>query len=111
MILRLENVLAAGAIVDNIVSGKSIEFAPDDALLTIATATTATGVRMAARLTDEVILDDSAIPFLTGGQPVIPDHVVVARQAVARGDHLILRLQNTTAGALTVTTLIEVAPL
>lgn len=111
MILRLTNVLAAGAVVDNIFAGRSIEFAPEDSRLTLAQATTATGVRTSGRLTDEVVLDDSDVPFLTGGQPVLPDHVLIANQAVARGDHLIFRLNNTTAGALTVCTLVDVSPL
>jgi hypothetical protein len=112
MIVRLRTVLAAGARVDNILAGKSIEFAPEDSKLTIAMATTAAGITVSARLTDEVIVDEgSSVPVKTGGEPVIPDDVITASQPVARGDHLLISLFNSTAGSLTVVSMIEVAPL
>lgn len=112
MITRLRTVLAAGARVDNIVAGKSIEFAPEDSRLTIALATTASGVTVSARLTDEVIIDEgSSVPVKTGGEPTLPDDVITANQPVARGDHLLVSLFNSTAGSLTVVTLIEVSPI
>jgi predicted ribosome-associated RNA-binding protein Tma20 len=111
MIIRIRNSLTAGQVVDNILAGRSIEFAPEDSKLTLAACTTATGVNLGLRLTDEVVLDESTVPFTTSGDPILPDHIVVANQAVARGDHLILRAQNTTAGTLVLIALVEVTPL
>lgn len=108
MIRRVPIVLAAGQVVNNAVADTSMQFAPEDSLLTIAAATTAAGVTISARLTDEVILDEgSEVPVTANGNPVVPDEVVVPRQPMARGDQLIVRLQNTTAGALTAILLID----
>lgn len=112
MITRIQRTIAIGETVENIVAGRSIEFAADDSVMTLAAATTATGLTMSVRLTDEVILDtNSAVPFLTGGQPVIPDQVVIGRQPVARGDHLIISVSNPTAGALVLCLLIDISPI
>jgi len=111
VINRLETTVAAGATNENIVSGRSIEFTPDDARLTILSACTAAGLRMSVRLTDEVVVDGAAIPNLTSGQPIFPDHLLLQNQAMARGDHLIISITNTTAAPLVAVTLIDVSPL
>ncbi|HEX4859724.1 MAG TPA: hypothetical protein VFV07_00715 [Rhizomicrobium sp.] len=100
---------AAAGTIDNIVAGKSIEFVPEDSTLTIASAISASTGTISVRLTDEVVVDDSSLPVAAAPAPIIPDHVLLSRQAAARGDHLIIRV--TAAGAATVTTLIEVAPI
>lgn len=109
MNIRIASAIGAGAVIDNQVAGRSIEFASEDALLTVAAAITAAAGTMTVRLTDEVVLDESAIPIAAAPAPIIPDHVLLARQPMARGDHLIIRLTATTAQ--TITTLIEVAPI
>lgn len=109
MINRIANVFAAAGTVENIVAGRSIEYAPEDSVMTLAAASTAAGATMTVRLTDEVVMDESLLPVAAAPAPIMPDHVLIARQAVARGDHLIIRVVAT--AALTVTTLIEVAPI
>jgi len=109
MILRIANVFGAAGTVENVVAGRSIEFAPEDSVLTIASAVTAGVGTMSVRLTDEVVMDESTLPLAAAPAPIIPDHVLIARQAVARGDHLIVRV--TASVASTITTLFEVAPL
>lgn len=111
MIVRILTNVGANATVDNIVQGRSIEFAADDSRMTLAAATPLPGINMSARLTDEVVLDESVVPDLAGGNPVIPDQVLVGGQPVARGDHLIIRLTNTTGLAADVITLIDIAPI
>jgi len=108
MIRRVPIVLAAGAVVNNAVADTSMQFAPEDSMLTLAAATTAAGVTISARLTDEIILDEgSEVPVTANGNPVFPDEVIVPRQPMARGDQLIIRLTNTTGGPLTVILLID----
>jgi hypothetical protein len=109
MIQRIATVFAAAGTVDNVVAGRSIEFAAEDSSLTIAAATTVAGATMSVRLTDEVVMDDSVVPVAAAPAPILPDHILLQRQAMARGDHLIVRV--TVTAAATVTTLVEVAPL
>ena len=109
MILRIANVFAAAGAVENIVTGRSVEYTPEDSMLTVAAAISASTGTMAVRLTDEVVMEESTLPVAAAPAPILPDHVLLARQAVARGDHLIIRV--TAAGAATITTLIEVAPI
>lgn len=109
MIQRIATVFAAAGTVDNVVAGRSIEFAPEDSRLTIAAAITAGVGTMSVRLTDEVVMDDSTVPVAAAPAPILPDHVLIANQAVARGDHLIVRA--TASAAATLTTLVEVAPI
>lgn len=109
MNIRIGTVFGGAGTVDNQVAGRSIEFAAEDALLTVAAAISASTGTIAVRLTDEVVLDESSLPVAAAPAPIIPDHVLLARQPMARGDHLIVRL--TAAGAATVTTLLEVAPI
>jgi hypothetical protein len=109
MVIRIASVFAGAGVIENVVSGRSIEFAPEDSILTIAAAISASTGTMTVRLTDEVVLDESALPVAAAPAPIIPDHILVPKQAMARGDHLIIRI--TAAGAATITTLIEVAPI
>lgn len=109
MVKRIATVFAGAGTVANVVAGESIEFASEDALLSIAAAISASTGTLTARLTDEVVLDESALPVAAAPAPILPDHLLLKQQPMARGDHLILRA--TAAGAATVTTLIEVAPI
>lgn len=109
MIQRIATAFAAAGTVDNIVAGRSIEFAPEDSKMSVASAISAASGTITIRLTDEVILDESSLPVAGAPAPILPDHILVANQAVARGDHLIIRV--TSSGIATVTTLVEVSPL
>lgn len=112
MVFRTTVALAAGAVVDNLLAGQSIEFAPDDSRLSLAATTSVAGALNASlRLTDEVVLDTSILPLenIAGSGPVLPDNFLLTKQAVARGDHLILRVQNTSAGAANVSVIVDVS--
>lgn len=109
MVIRIANVFAGAGSIDNIVAGRSIEFAPEDSLLTLASATTAATGTIAVRLTDEVVLDESTLPVAAAPAPILPDQMLLKQQPMARGDHLIIRV--TASAAATITTLLEVTPI
>jgi hypothetical protein len=56
-----------------------------------------------------VVLDESSLPVAAAPAPILPDQMLLKGQPMARGDHLIIRV--TAAGAATITTLLEVAPI
>lgn len=107
MIVRIANVFAGAGAIDNIVAGKSIEFASEDSMLSIAAGVSAGVGTINARLTDEVVIDDSTVAVVA--EPIMPDHALLLRQPMARGDHLIIRI--TASAAATFRTLVEVAPI
>lgn len=109
MVTRIPVALVANQVVANALQGQSIEFAPDDSVLSLAVAGTA-AADASLRLTDEVVLDNSAAPIRANG-PILPDDLLLTKQAVARGDHLILRVADTSGAANTVWLLVDVSPI
>ena len=107
MVIRIANVFAGAGSIDNIVAGKSIEFAPEDSALSVAAAVSAGVGTINVRLTDEVVMDDSTVAV--AAEPVWPDHALLVKQPMARGDHLIVRVTASAAG--TFRTMIEVSPI
>jgi hypothetical protein len=107
VIQRIANVFAAAGQIDNIVAGRSIEFASDDSVLSVAAAVSAGIGTINVRLTDEVVVDDSTVAV--AAEPIWPDHALCVRQPMARGDHLLIRITASAAG--TFRTLIDVQPI
>ena len=101
----------------NVLAGESIEFASEDSLLTLA-ATVPTGsagdASLTLRLTDEIVMDRALVPVENGAGfgPQLPYNVLKSRQAVGRGDHLILSATNTDAAVIApVTYILELEPI
>lgn len=104
---RISRNIAAGATDDNLVAGRSVEIAAQDGSLTIAAACAVNTMTMQARLTDEVVVDNSSIPNVAGGNPIIPDHALLVDQPVAQSDRLIVSVTNNDAAAQDVRVLIS----
>jgi hypothetical protein len=117
MQIRRSVSIPAATTTQNVLQGESIEFASEDAMLTLAATVPAAAIGDASltlRLTDEVIMDRALVPVenLAGAGPQLPYNVLKSRQPVGRGDHLILSAQNTDgAAAAVVTFIIELEPI
>jgi len=109
--------IPAATTLQNVLQGESIEFASEDSLLTLAATCLAAAVGDASltlRLTDEIVMDRALVPVenLPGAGPQLPYNVLKSKQAVGRGDHLILSATNTDgAAAASVTFILELEPL
>jgi hypothetical protein len=57
---------------------------------------------------DEIVIEDQAIP-LTNRFPVVPDDTLAQAGAFA-GDRIVVKLRNSTAGALTGWVRVDVEP-
>jgi hypothetical protein len=100
-----------------VLAGESVEFAAEDSLLTLAVtclAASAPDVSVSLRLTDEVVMDRAVVPaeIAANRGPELPENIMLSRQPVGRGDHLILSATNVDAAATgTFTYILELSPL
>jgi hypothetical protein len=102
--------IAANVTVDNIVAGKLDEFLRIDSIVSVYAVAQAVGVRMTVLIGAEAAIDDQELVARAAATAVIiPDDFVV-NSAGFNGDRLIIRLRNTTAGAIIVNTRVETTP-
>lgn len=100
--------VAANTTVDNVLAGKIYEFAPQNSVVTLSATASAVGMRVSLLIGQEVQIDDQEISA-ANRYPLQPDDYVV-RGGALRGDRIVLRLRNTTGGALTANTVLDIDP-
>lgn len=100
--------VAANATVDNIISGSIYEFMPWNAILNIGTQGSATGLVVTINSGSDTILEESPVPT-QNRFPIIPDDMDV-QDVAAAGERLVIKIRNTTGGALTYFSLVQLTP-
>ena len=100
--------VAANTTIDNVLAGKIYEFAQQNSIATLLATASAVGMRVSMIIGNEVQIDDQEISA-ANRYPLNPDDFVV-RGGALRGDRIVLRLRNTTGGALTVNTTLDLEP-
>lgn len=108
-VIQKEVSIAANSQNDNILSGSAFEFASADQRVSIGLTGSATGLVATITSGSDLVLEESPIMVLTT-MPLIPDHMFY-NDVQAKGDRLVIRVRNTTAGALTVRALVQTAPI
>lgn len=100
--------VAANAKVDNVLSGKVYEFMPFDGEVRFGLVASAVGMRATVISGSDVLQDDQEI---SGANrfPTDPDDFALTDIA-AGGERLVVALRNTTAGAITVNTVVKIEP-
>lgn len=102
--------VAANTTVDNVLAGKIDEFLRENSVVTLYAAAEAVGVNISLIIGNEVAFDDQEITARAAGAAItVPDDFLVQAAGLA-GDRMILRLRNTTAGAIIVRTRLETNP-
>lgn len=101
--------VAANTTVDNVMSGKLHEFLPVPSVVRLSCVASAAGIRATLIIGGEVVVDSQEVSG-ANRYPILPDDIV-GEGAGFRGDRVVLRLQNTTAGALTVNSVVDVTPI
>jgi len=104
--IQREQSIAANTTVDNIFTGSQFEFIRRDSILSMAVVGSATGLVATFQVGSDLVLEESPILIRTG-MPVIPDDFYYQTGGIA-GDRVGLRVRNTTGGALTVRTILQV---
>jgi len=100
--------VGAGAVVANALSGKSHEFIGEPSIITIGVAGSAVGLNASLIVGDEVTVDDQEVPVGTT-LPAFPDQVL-AQAGGLPGNRVIVKLRNTSGGAITAYVKVMVEP-
>lgn len=100
--------VAANATITNVLAGKIFEFAQRPSLAQIYATASAVGLNISFVVGNEVIVDDQEVNA-QNRLPIVPDDLVAQAGAV-RGDRMVLRLRNTTGGAITAFTRVDLNP-
>lgn len=108
-VIQKEISIAANAVNDNILSGSSFEFLRSNAVVSIGLVGSATGLVANIQSGADIVLEESPLGVKTT-MPTIPDDMYYNDVGVA-GDRLVVRVRNTTGGALTVRAIVQVTNL
>lgn len=107
-LVRKEISIAANAVLDNVMTGSIYEFLPWNAAVNIGLNGSATGLVATINSGADTVLEEGPINVGTVF-PVIPDDMF-AQDVAAGGERLVIKVRNTTGGALTVRALIQLTP-
>lgn len=108
-VIQKEISIGANAVNDNILSGSSFEFLRSNSVVSIGMVGSATGLVANIQSGADIVLEESPLAVKTT-MPQIPDEMYYNDVGVA-GDRLVVRVRNTTAGALTVRAIVQVTSL
>lgn len=108
-VIQKEVSVAAGATVENVLSGSAFEFLRRNAIVSIGVTAAATGTFTTIQSGGDIVMEESPTAVLTT-YPVIPDNMYYNDVGVA-GDRLVVRLRNPTGGAVTMRTIVQITDL
>lgn len=94
----------------NILSDKVGRIITVPSLIRVLAAASLAGLRMSVLLGAETVVDDQEISR-ANRYPIYPDDIVQEFGATGPNDELFIFLRNTTAGAITVDTVVDISPL
>lgn len=100
--------VAANTTTANILAGKANEFVSEPSVVTIGIAASAVGLKATVVIGTEVVVDDQEVSSINR-MPQFPEDALAEGGAFA-GDRITVRLHNTTAGAITGFTKINLSP-
>jgi hypothetical protein len=100
--------VGANAVVQNAIAGKSQEFIKEPSVVSLSMTGSAVGLFCTFIVGEEVIIEDQAIP-LTNRFPIVPDDTL-AQGGGFPGDRVIVKIRNSTGGALTAWTRVDIEP-
>lgn len=108
-LIRKEVSVPANSTIDNLVTGSIYEFMPFNASINLGLTASATGLVGTVNTGSDTLLEESPLNIKTVF-PAIPDEMDLQDMAAA-GERLVVRIRNTTGGALTVRALIQITPI
>lgn len=100
--------IAANTTIANVLAGKSREFVSEPSVVTLSATGSAIGLLATLIIGEEIVLDDQAIP-LTNRFPIQPDDQLVSGGGFP-GDRIVVKMRNSTGGALTSWVRVDVEP-
>lgn len=108
-VIQKEVSIAAGVANENILSGSAFEFLRGNSVVSVGLTGSATGLVANIQSGADIVLEESPLLVKTT-MPNIPDDMYYNDVGVA-GDRLVIRVRNTSGGALTVRAVVQITPL
>lgn len=114
MILNQVSV-AASAVNNNVIAGSAFEFARVQSIYSIGVGQSATGGFVTIQGGSDIIAEEFPPPVIGGAMtttlayPVVPDEMYFT-DVLNPGDRLVIRYRNPTAGALTLSVVVQISP-
>ncbi len=108
MVMTDTQSVAANTTTTNVLAGKAAEFIKEPSVVTLSATGSAVGLYITFIVGEEIIIEDQAIP-LTNRFPVVPDDTL-AQGGGFPGDRVIVKVRNSTGGALTSWVRVDVEP-
>lgn len=105
-IARAESV-AANATVQNTVAGSAYEFARTRQIAAVGITQAATGLFCTIQSGADIVAEEFE-PFILTTPPILPDHMYF-NDVMEVGDRLVIRVRNSTAGAIIIRTIAQIA--
>lgn len=100
--------VAANASVANACAGKLAEFVTEPSVVRLYGSASAVGLNMSLIIGTESVLEDQEVNA-QNRMPIIPDDFMAEGGALP-GDRIVLRYRNTTGGAITTFSRVEIDP-
>ena len=100
--------VGANAVSANLCAGKTAEFIQEASVVRLYATSSAVGLNVSLVVGEEVAIDDQEVNA-QNRMPIMPDDFV-AEAGAFPGDRITLRFRNTTGGALTAFSRVEVEP-
>jgi len=107
-LVRKEQSILAGAVLDNVMTGSIYEFMPWNAAVNIGINGSATGLVATINSGSDTVLEEAPINVSTAF-PVIPDDMF-AQDVAAGGERLVIKIRNTSGGTLVARSLVQLTP-
>jgi len=108
-VIQKEVSIAANSSNENILSGSAFEFLRGNAVVSIGLTGSATGLVANIQSGADIVLEESPLEIKTSF-PVVPDEMYYNDVGVL-GDRMVIRVRNTTGGALTIRAIVQITPL
>lgn len=108
-VIQKEVSIAANAVNENVLSGSAFEFLRGNAVVSMGVTAAATGLVFNIQSGADIVVEEAAA-FIKTNFPTVPDEMYYNDVGV-QGDRLVVRIRNTTAGAIISRTIVQVTQL
>lgn len=108
-VIQKEVSVAANTTDENVLSGSAFEFLRRNSIVSAGAVGSATGLFVTVQSGGDIVLEESPADIKTSF-PSIPDEMFY-NDVGAAGDRLVIRVRNSTAGALTIRVLVQITEL
>jgi len=108
MIMTDRQSVAANVTIANALTGKTMEFVRQRSIVKLFATASATGMNYSLIVGNDVSVEDQEVNA-QNRMPIVPDDFLVATGALP-GDRVVVKLHNTTAGAIVAFTRVEILP-